>query len=528
MSERLIAAFHRRNGVLALALFDAFRADIIRTIILRFTAELCEVFSGFLLKYILTCSIDVYDGNTSQLRPGLLYVGMLFLLQFFGNLITSNTIYLSERFGIKARISLIALIYRKSTTVSARALHGGDFDRGALVALASHHASQIQFSADRFQRICGEIPAGLVALGLLLVNLTPLSIFAGILPMLIWLPILSSTMSQLILRCRSASIVHLTRRSSVMLSVLAGIRYVKYYAWEVLFLERISAIREEEVHEVRKMHFLNMGSFATTNFVGAVMPLLIFAVYSYDHELTVPIVFSSLALIKAIASRASVTHMSVFKIKQTYLSLLRIQAYLSLEDEETDQVTIADHTALCNASFTWDAQQKAGQTPFELKCMSVDFPTSSLTMLVGSVASGKTSLIQALAGEMRKTSGQILMRGKRSHCPQTPWIQNASVRENILFGCPYEADWYQKVVYACALTLDFDLFQDGDATQIGESGTVLSGGQRARVSLARAIYCKPDLILLDDVRVLIALSHTSLLTISSLCLLLMHMYVNIF
>lgn len=119
--------------------------------------------------------------------------------------------------------------------------------------------------------------------------------------------------------------------------------------------------------------------------------------------------------------------------------------------------------------------------------------------MVGSVGAGKTSLLASLAGEMRQVEGALVLgAASRAFCPQNAWIQNATVRDNIVFGHEFDADWYGRVVDACALRAGLRILPAGDMTEIGERGITLSGGQKQRVNLARAIYYRSEIILMDD------------------------------
>lgn len=135
---------------------------------------------------------------------------------------------------------------------------------------------------------------------------------------------------------------------------------------------------------------------------------------------------------------------------------------------------------------------------FKLNDINVRIPEGSLTAIVGAIGSGKSSLLQGLMGEMRRTAGSVKFNGTTSLCAQTPWIQNATVRENILFGQPWDEDRYWAAVKNASLEPDLVLLEDGDGTEIGEKGITLSGGQKQRVNIARAIYFDADIIALDD------------------------------
>ena len=153
-------------------------------------------------------------------------------------------------------------------------------------------------------------------------------------------------------------------------------------------------------------------------------------------------------------------------------------------------------STLCVSNLTY--RQIERQDEFILQDIEFSTASQSLTVITGPVGSGKSTLLSAIAGEISDVSGTITFPGTVVYVPQTPWIFSGTIRENILFGQPYDQQKYTRVIKACALTEDIQRFPDYDQTVVGERGEVLSGGQKARVSLARAVYADADLYLLDD------------------------------
>ncbi|EIW68338.1 hypothetical protein TREMEDRAFT_32323 [Tremella mesenterica DSM 1558] len=143
-------------------------------------------------------------------------------------------------------------------------------------------------------------------------------------------------------------------------------------------------------------------------------------------------------------------------------------------------------------------EQESVDRIFNLKDIDLAIPRGSLTAIVGAIGSGKSSLLQGLMGEMRRTDGKVTFSGSTALCAQTPWIQNATVRENIVFGQQWDEERYWAAVRDASLEADLELLEDGDGTEIGEKGINLSGGQKQRVNIARAIYFNADIIALDD------------------------------
>ena len=168
------------------------------------------------------------------------------------------------------------------------------------------------------------------------------------------------------------------------------------------------------------------------------------------------------------------------------------QSCFSNKSKESQQETI-----LRVRHFNHQKQQNESE---ESSSQFIDFTAEkgSLTVITGPVGSGKSTLLSAIAGEVPDQNGAITFKGTVVYVPQIAWIFSGTIRENILFGEQYEEDKYNRVIEVCALTQDIEKFPDCDQTIVGERGVVLSGGQRARVSLARAVYAEGDLYLLDD------------------------------
>jgi ABC-type multidrug transport system fused ATPase/permease subunit len=173
-----------------------------------------------------------------------------------------------------------------------------------------------------------------------------------------------------------------------------------------------------------------------------------------------------------------------------------------------------------NASFEWekivtpgpadakadaDSTEKAGA--FSVRNLDMNVPWGRLVAIIGPIGSGKSSILRGLLGEMRCTAGTVAFGGRVAYCQQTAWIQNASVRDNILFGEEWDETWYWRCVASASLLAEMEALPDGDLTEIGEKGVNLSGGQRQRVSIARALHCKPDVVVSCTVLLPLTTAH---------------------
>ena len=173
------------------------------------------------------------------------------------------------------------------------------------------------------------------------------------------------------------------------------------------------------------------------------------------------------------------------------------RSYVSDEDPLTDQwINPSKPGTLCVSHLTY--KEIARKDEFILQDVDFVAASGSLTVVTGPVGSGKSTLLSAIAGEMPDVNRTIGRKGTFVYVPQIAWVFSGTLRENILFGESYDDPRYTRIIEACALTEDFQRFPNGDQTVVGERGAVLSGGQRARVSLARAVYVDADLYLLDD------------------------------
>ncbi|KAL4073127.1 P-loop containing nucleoside triphosphate hydrolase protein, partial [Scleroderma yunnanense] len=135
---------------------------------------------------------------------------------------------------------------------------------------------------------------------------------------------------------------------------------------------------------------------------------------------------------------------------------------------------------------------------FQIKHLDMEIPHGKLVAIVGVVGVGKTSFLQGLIGEMQRTAGTVEFCGTVSYCAQSAWIQNATIRENICFGRPFEEERYWRAVRDACLEADLLILPNYDLTKVGERGITLSGGQKQRINICRAIYCDADIQIFDD------------------------------
>uniref|UniRef100_A0A7N6B5W4 Copper homeostasis protein cutC homolog n=1 Tax=Anabas testudineus TaxID=64144 RepID=A0A7N6B5W4_ANATE len=279
------------------------------------------------------------------------------------------------------------------------------------------------------------------------------------------------------------------KRLKIMNEILNGIKILKLYAWEPSFQTQVEDVRGQELKVMKKFAYLTSVSTFIFSCAPALVSLATFAVFvgvSSDNVLTAEKAFTSISLFNVLRFPLAMLPMLIAAIVQTGVSKKRLEKFLGGEDLESDIVHSA--VSICDGSFAWDKEAD----------VSLDIKPGRLVAVVGAVGSGKSSLMSALLGEMHSTKGFINIKGSLAFVPQQAWIQNATLRDNILFGSPCEEKRFQQVIQACALAPDLELLPGGVLTEIGEKGINLSGGQKQRVSLARAAYSQSDIYLLDD------------------------------
>ena len=278
---------------------------------------------------------------------------------------------------------------------------------------------------------------------------------------------------------------------------IESIRHLRWYGWQDSWLKGVMESRQKELH-LRVVQIVFQTSMAfILKFGSGLFPAVAFYAYTKltGQPLRVELIFPAIDLFNMLDKYLRDLPNLVTTYLNAYVAMGRIEAFMKEPDKElADDVPVDDaELNLQNASFAWPGVEKN-----VLEDITLSFP-SGLTVVYGEVASGKTALLQALLGELDKTAGEFTRSDAViGYCAQTPWLQNMSIRDNILFSYPYEEARYKQVLDVCALLPDMAELKHGDLSNIGENGIGLSGGQKARVALARAVYSKAKVIMLDD------------------------------
>ncbi|KAJ8613210.1 hypothetical protein MRB53_037076 [Persea americana] len=437
---------------------------------------------------------------------------------------------------------------------------GNGWGNGRIINLMSVDTYRIDQVSWAFHMIWTSPVAILITLALLLVNLT-YSALAGFGLLVCAMPVLATAIKSLFSRRQAINKIT-DQRVSLTQEILSAVRFVKFFGWEGSFLERLSKIRDREINRIQWLLAIRNAITAVAMSMPIFASMLAFITYALSghdvssHNGGAATVFSSLALFNSLRLPLNLLPMIIGQAVDALSSVGRIQEFLLAEEANDEAVWDNSSEAavvMANGSFTWEraankdknkdvvdvhkskkqvkedekeAKKAAKQEkkdlkqakktgtitsspsdsastlveekPFTINDLNFSVARNELVAVIGGVGSGKSSLLAALAGDMRKTGGGITLGSTRAFCPQYAWIQNATFRENILFGKEYDPKWYNQVVKACALEADIDMLPYGDATEIGERGITVSGGQKQRLNIARAIYFASEIVLMDD------------------------------
>lgn len=276
-----------------------------------------------------------------------------------------------------------------------------------------------------------------------------------------------------------------------------AIRHLRWYGWQDAWLDQIMSARQKELNWriVTGLWGLLIGF--VNSLALDVSPSVGFFAYTVigKKPLTVDVAFPALTLFNLLSMNLQDLPNLITVLLNAYVAVGRIEDFMAEPDKDTMNTVghEGDSLTIEHASFAWPGTAKP-----VLRELSLSFP-QGMTVVCGEVGSGKTALLQALLGELDMLEGKLSGPSEAvGYCAQAPWLQSMSIRENILFSAPYEDDRYHEVLDACALTPDLLDFKAGDLSFIGENGIGLSGGQKARVALARAAYTRSKILFLDD------------------------------
>ena len=455
---------------------------------------------------------------------GFAYVGVMLLASIFDSMLLNQHEYRVSLISLKMKSALTSAIYQKALRLSVE--EKCKYSTGEIVNLMSVDAQRV----DEFMHFANDSWSAPLIISIcifLLWQQLGVATLAGIVVILLLFPF-NGWITAVFRRAQQALMKEKDKRSKLLNEVFSGMKVIKLYGWEPTFKSRIEKARQAECVNLKKQSlYMSVVTFTLSSspiFV-AVATFITYSLLDSKNILDPSKAFVSLTLFNML--RIPMTFLPLFVTFATlfFVSMRRIEKYLMSGEGDHKAITYSTINSLERRSTTPSIGSYASQEklPAEFKSnalhiedanfawsstantmnatlqnINLSIAKGSLVAIVGTVGSGKSSLLSAILNDMVKLTGSGQVKGTLAYVPQQAWIQNATVRQNIIFTSKYIESKYKKIVESSALDSDIKILSAGDDTEIGERGINLSGGQKQRVSLARAVYSEADIYLLDD------------------------------
>uniref|UniRef100_A0A8B9RB37 ABC transmembrane type-1 domain-containing protein n=1 Tax=Astyanax mexicanus TaxID=7994 RepID=A0A8B9RB37_ASTMX len=442
-------------------ILKSFKGMLWESALFKLLQDLLAFASPQLLKVMISFAQNK-DIHTWQ---GYLYAVLLLVVAILQSIFLQQYFQRCFVLGMKVRTAIMAAVYKKALVVSNDARKESTV--GETVNLMSADAQRFN-DVTNFIHLLWSCPLQIIlSIVFLWMELGP-SVLAGLLVMVLMVPIngLLATKSK---TYQMENMKLKDKRMKIMNEILNGIKILKLYAWEPSFEAQVQDIREQELKVMRKFAYLSSVSTFIFSCAPALVSLATFAVFvsvSPDNILDAEKAFTSISLFNILRFPLAMLPMLISSMVQTVVSRKRLEKFLGGEDLDTNAVQ--NDSSYSKIYF------------FIVHSVNLEINPGHLVAVVGAVGSGKSSLISAMLGEMHNLSGSINIKGDVAYVPQQAWIQNATLKDNILFGSDPDERRFNRVVEACALKPDLELLPGGVQTEIGE---------KVRLNPVIILYC---------------------------------------
>ncbi|CDQ66482.1 unnamed protein product [Oncorhynchus mykiss] len=463
---------------------------------------------GFAGPLLLSSLVTYMEEKGAPISWGAWCATGLFFSTLFSALIRNLFVFEVSKVSLSARAALVSSIYGKALRVNGGGL-AARFTLGEVVNFMSTDTDRVVNFFNSFHEMWSLPFQFSIALYLLYLQVGVA--FLGGLGVALLLVPLNKVLASKIMENNKHMLTHKDSRVKLMTEVLFGIRVIKFYNWGAYFAQKIADCRRQELSHLKAIKYLDALCVYTWGALPVVISIITFVTYVLlGHELTAAKVFTTLALVGMLILPLNSFPWVLNGTLEAKVSLDRIQRFLKLPNQDLDAYFShvapedpQDTIVMSQGTFSWQGpggpdQPTEGDTGSETESTKGSLLLHSLNLTITKVCTLHHKLFIT---SLCRRGGVVYVQGREDGfglAAQEPWIQHATVRDNILFGRDYNSSFYQAVVEACALTDDINILPNGDRTEVGENGVNLSGGQKARLALARAVYMEKDIFLLDD------------------------------
>jgi len=549
------------KGNIVKTLLKVFGAKWISAGLFKVVSDLCNTFSPVFLEALLNHLTEREEGKDHEIYKGWLFVGCIFLLQILATLFTNLYMQIVSEVGLSVRSTLVGVIYRKSLKLSNKERQSiGDGQIVNLVSSDSNRFERLIMTLHYLWSGPLQLIIILVLLirSLGFWSLIGFSIFVIVIPLQGVIMKLSARLRQKTAKLTDQRV----KKTQEILGSMRIIKFFGWENSFLNVLSKLRTNELNHTKKAIYLRAETSTIFSIAPFLASALTFIaysaagnpltsakVFSCIAFFNKLRAPLAILPNTFSQLTDAWVSVKRLSrLLNAKELddlpeidknneYAIVVKDGEFnwesIVEEDEEgnkekskekeqknksKDAVMSKDDAAMSSSETLVDNKstgdivdamkkslsdesvnlKKKPVESFKLHDININIKRGSLTAVVGAVGSGKSSLINAIIGEMKREGGKIIHGGTFSYCSQQPWIQNATIKDNILFGKEYNEELYDSVIENCCLSHDLEVFQDGDMTEIGERGITLSGGQKQRINLARAVYYDSDIILMDD------------------------------
>ncbi|XP_025772449.1 multidrug resistance-associated protein 6 [Puma concolor] len=485
-----------QSGSLLRAIWQMFRSTFLLGTL---SLVISDVFR-FAVPKLLSLFLEFIGNPTTPAWKGYLLAVLMFLSAFLQSVWEQQYMYRLKVMQMRLRTAITGLVYRKVLVLSSASRKASTV--GDVVNLVSVDVQRLTESVIYLNGLWLPIIWMIICFVYLWQLLGPsaltaIAVFLSLLPLNFFITKKRKQHQEEHMRQKDS-------RARLTSCVIRNMKMVKSHGWEGAFLERVLHIRGQELGALRTSSLLfsvSLVSFQVSTFLVALAVFAVHSLVAEENAMDAEKAFVTLVVLDILTKAQGFLPFSIDSVVRARVSLDRLAAFLCLEEVDPGAVDSspsrrsAGDTCISvhNGTFAWSREGTLC-----LRRINLTVPQGHLLVVVGAVGAGKSSLLSALLGELSKVEGSVTIKGSVAYVPQEAWVQNTSVVENVCFRQELDPMWLERVLEACALWPDVCSFPAGVHTKIGEQGMNLSGGQKQRLSLARAVYRKAAVYLLDD------------------------------